>query len=148
MKKLTILLISLIIGSANLWADNKADDIVGNYEAESKGRICKVRIYQTGDTYTGQVYWVDEPRDENGNIKTDIKNPDPNLRKVPMSEVVLIRDIKFNGKNEWNGGTIYDPTRGKRFRVEVSLTNDKNTLKVRGKVGLFGYTVRWPRISK
>lgn len=148
MKKFVFTLAALIISVVTVLADNKADDIVGNYEATSDGKLSKVKIFKTGNTYTGQIYWVEEPKDANGNIKTDAKNPDASLRSTPMSEVILIKGVKFNGKDEWNGGTIYDPTKGKVYKVEITLSADKKTLNVRGKLGPFGRTVKWPRITK
>ena len=54
-----------------------ADRIIGTYLATYEGEESKVSIFKEDDgTYTARVIWVLNKYDENGNVKTDEKNPD------------------------------------------------------------------------
>jgi uncharacterized protein (DUF2147 family) len=46
----------------------------------------------------------------------------------------ILRDFKYKGANEWEGGKIYDPKNGKTYSCKMTLQG--NTLKVRGFVGI------------
>lgn len=58
----------------------------------------------------------------------------------------MLTAFKFNGDDEWKGSDIYDPESGKTYSSDMYL-KDKNTLKVRGYVGIsmFGRTETWLR---
>ena len=64
--------------------------------------------------------------------------------KLPMAMGLSI----YDGPGEWKGGDIYDPESGKTYSSYMFL-KDKNTLKVRGYVGisLFGRTEVWTRAN-
>ncbi len=76
----------------------------------------------------------------------DSENPDERLRDRPLTGLQIFKSFKYNGKNRWKGGTIYDPNIGKTYRCVITQI-DRDTLKVRGYVGvpLFGRTEYWRR---
>jgi len=57
-------------------------------------------------------------------------------------------DLKADG-NEWVDGQILDPTEGKIYRVNATLSEGEATLTVRGYVGieLFGRSQTWRRFK-
>lgn len=149
MKKLLFFIVALLMltFSSEAFAQGEADAVLGTYKAVQNGANSKVRISKTPEgKYTAQVFWVEELKDKNGNIKTDVKNPDAALRKVPVDQIVLIKEISYAGKGVWKNGKIYDPTRGKSFTVEVTF-KDAKTLQVKGSLGPFSQKVYWEKLD-
>lgn len=64
----------------------------------------------------------------------------------PMLGMVILKGLSKDGE-EWSGGTIFDPNKGKEYKCYISL-EDENKLKVRGFIGfsLIGRTQYWHRI--
>ncbi len=132
--------------------DNGADKIVGIYyviEPDSKEES-KVEIYKTASgKYEGKVIWLKEPRFPDGSYKTDIKNPDPNMRKVRGDQIVLLKNFTYNAKKEeWSGGEIYNPVEGKTYKAFMKFESPTK-LKVRGYIGVsaLGRSMYWTKIS-
>ncbi|MBO7637596.1 MAG: DUF2147 domain-containing protein [Treponema sp.] len=148
MKKI-ILTIALLLGAACAFAQNdKADNIIGKYEAEEGLDAYRVNITKSADdTYKAQIYWVADRLDKDGNVNTDTKNPDKSLRSTPIDRVVLFKGLKYNPeKQNWSGTKIYDPNRGIKVAVTVAFDNPK-VLKVKGTVLGIGETAVWRRIE-
>ena len=122
----------------------KADDIVGYWQTKGKNPA-KIQIYKTDDRYHGKIVWLTEAS-ENGKPKVDKKNPDLSKRGQPIVGLPILSGFKFDGNDEWEEGKIYDPESGKTYSCYLSL-KDKNTLKVRGYIGvsLLGRTEYWTR---
>lgn len=139
------LLVILFVGIANfLSAQVQADDILGKWITEGGKAI--VQMFKTSDgKYAGKIVWLKEPYDENGKPKTDIHNPNPDLRQRPILNLVFLGGFEFS-KNEWINGIIYDAESGNTYKAKISMT-DKNTLNLRGYVGspVFGRTTVWKR---
>jgi len=127
-------------------AQNKANDIMGNWLTTGK-EPAKIQIYKSGEKFYGKIVWLEIPT-ENGKPKVDINNPDKTKRNNPVIGLVILTGFKFDGDDEWKSGDIYDPESGKTYSSYLFL-KDKNTLKVRGYVGisLFGRTETWSRIN-
>lgn len=147
MRKFFVLLCLLPLAAAAAFAQNKADDIVGNWYAEQDGIGSYVAITRSPDgTYKAQVYWVEGSTAPDGTKYLDEKNPDKTLRNVPVDQIVLFSGLEFNEKkNNWGGTKIYDPTRGIKANVTCSLIDGNKTLKLRGSVLGIGETVEWTR---
>lgn len=128
----------------------QADAILGNYEAIEGGNGSRIKIFKQGDTYAGQIYWLSQPNDESGKPKTDIKNPDKSKRNNPVIGLIMIKDLKYDAKeNKWVGGTIYNPHNGKSYKSQVKFADDGKTLNVRGYIGIpaLGETRKWKKIN-
>ena len=147
MKKNLLLLLTFFLSAFVMSGQNQPDDIVGVWNAIQKGKASRVSITRASDgTYTGQVIWVEEKYDSDGNVRLDEKNPDKSLRNVPMDQVVLFQGLKFDEKkNNWSGTKIYDPTRGIRANVTCTLVENGEVLRLRGSVLGIGETVEWTR---
>jgi uncharacterized protein (DUF2147 family) len=68
-------------------------------------------------------------------------------KNKPILGMIIINGLKKDG-SEYNGGTILDPTNGKKYKCYISLeTPDK--LKLRGYIGiaLMGRTQYWSRVK-
>lgn len=137
MKKAILFLLAALcisVAFAQNPKNNNADAILGTYKVNHGGHQTKVRVYKTkNNTYYAQCIWVKDSIDPaTGKVYTDTKNPDKKLRSVPMTKVILFRGISHNEKKHcWDGGKVYDPTRGINANCTIEFVED-GRLKVRG----------------
>ena len=127
-------------------AQNAADKIVGLYHVVKDGRNSKVKIFKYGNGYRAQVVWLENMKNPDGTLRTDLKNPDESKRKTPSNQIVLVEKVTYNGEDAWEDGKIYDPTSGKVYRVEMYFEKP-NVLTVKGKLGPFFKRVYWNKIQ-
>jgi len=130
--------------------DFKADDILGVWMNEDKD--AQVEIYKDNGKYFGKIVWLLNPIDEETNKpKLDDKNEDISLRDRPVMGLLLLKDFVFDGDDEWEDGTIYDPKNGKTYScyMEFEDKDDMSTLKIRGYIGisLLGRTTYWTAVK-
>lgn len=147
MKQTIITLACLFTMVAPSIAQNFAGDkIIGTYWVEQDGDKSKVRFSKTGaNTYKAQIIWIEKAKDEKGNLRTDMKNPDKTKRQTPAGEIVLVKKVSYKD-GKWTGGEIYDPTRGKSFTVNIWFS-DAKTLCVKGSFGPFSEKVYWKKLE-
>ena len=149
MRKMFILLMGLFF-SFQLFAQSNADDITGKYYIikEDTKSESRVQIYKNADgKYEGKIIWLKNPNNPDGTPKYDLKNPNPELRKVKSDQVVLLKKFSFDEKNkEWTGGEIYDPEEGKTYKCRLKFESPTK-LKVRGYIGVpaLGKTMYWTK---
>ena len=136
--------------SLQVFSQSDADKLVGNYyviktETKSESRI---QIYKTSEgKYEGKIVWLKYPNHPDGTPKYDVKNPNPELRKVKSDRIVLLRNFTYDEKNkEWTGGEIYDPEEGKMYKCKLKFESSAK-LKVRGYIGVpaLGKTMYWTK---
>jgi uncharacterized protein (DUF2147 family) len=140
----SLILIAPVISFVH--SQNKADDIIGIWLTGGK-EPGKIQIYRSGEKFYGKIIWLKNPT-ENGKQRMDGNNPDKTKQSNPIIGLLILTGFRFDGDDEWKGGDIYDPESGKTYSSYLYL-NDKNTLKVRGYVGisLFGRTETWTRTN-
>lgn len=140
MKWMFMLVFGMLYPSAMLYT--AADDVIGTW-LTNRGKA-KIQIYKSGNKYYGKIVWLREPN-RDGKPKLDSKNPDAKLRNTPVVGLLMLKDFIYDD-GEWTGGDIYDPESGKTYSCKMSMP-DKNTLRVRGYIGisLFGRTEVWTR---
>ena len=92
--------------------------------------------------------WLEEPLRDNGEIKLDDKNPNPQLREQTILGLIIMKNLKFKRPNYWHDGSIYDARSGKTYSLEINMPNN-NILKLRGYLGvsLIGKTTIWKRVK-
>jgi len=151
MKKIgsiTILILVMTVWlGVNVNAQNKPDDILGIWFNEEK--TSKVEIYKLGSLYFAKIVWLKEPNDSiTGKPRVDNLNPDPKFHKTPLMGLVIMKNFAFNGKDEWEDGTIYDPKKGKTYSCYMKFEGSAK-LKIRGYIGvsLLGRTTYWFKTS-
>ena len=127
-KPLLLLTLFLLLAAVSLRA--QGDRLLGTYLVEHGDVQSTVRFTRNADgRYQCQVTWVsNEPRPD-GTYTLDVKNPDPSRRKV---------------RDRWGQSQIYDPTSGKKYRVELSF-KDSKTLVVKGMWGPFSRRIYWKK---
>ena len=125
------------------------DRIVGIYEVRHQGEHTKVSVTKDADgTYKGQVIWVEERLDEDGNVRLDDKNPDRSLRHVECDKIVLFSGLKYEpSKDKWSDAKLYDPTRGIRANMTCEFEAD-GKLKVKGSLLGFSQSIYWIPLEK
>lgn len=102
-----------------------------------------VEIYKKGGKYFGKVLTTKLPKDKNGKLRRDVKNPDPKKRNRTIQGLEVLSNFKLEGK-ELVGGKIYDSRTGKTYKGKIWI--EGNTLMLRGYLGLFYATREWTRI--
>ncbi|MCM1042094.1 MAG: DUF2147 domain-containing protein [Bacteroides sp.] len=132
-----------------------ADDLLGTYAIYEHGRqvMAHLNFYKADDgTYEARIVWLDQPDDDLGKPKTDVNNPKRELRHIPLTHVVIVRDLRYDARNyEWEGGRIYDPSTGKTYRCFIRF-EDEDTIRVKAYVGIIGFrfigrSFYWTRVS-
>lgn len=121
-------------------------NIEGVWLVEEKD--AKVEIAPCGERLCGEIVWLRDPLDENGQPERDDENPDPALCDRTVLGLRILQDFnpRPNTRGLWTEGTIYDPNNGKTYKCQISFEDD-DTLKIRGYIGfsLIGRTARWTR---
>ncbi|MBE0648395.1 MAG: DUF2147 domain-containing protein [Bacteroidales bacterium] len=140
----------LILGtSTGLTAQTyQADDIVGTWLNEEG--TAQVEVFKVGSQYYGKIVWLETPNDSvTGLPRTDKENPDPALNSKPLLGLVNLKGFVFDGDDEWEDGTIYDPKNGKTYSCKIEFENPQK-LKIRGYIGisLLGRTTYWTPVKK
>ncbi len=125
-----------------------SDQIVGRWMSEQKDLA--VEVYKVKDHYAGKVVWFDcsKPGTPPMAQHFDTENPNPKLRSRPWLGMNVLNDLKFNGTDEWNSGTVYDPNSGRTYRTVVRMASSKSIV-VRGYWGieLLGKNMRFNKVA-
>ncbi len=128
-------------------AAQDANQIVGYWltqDGDSQVRIFKA----TNGKYYGKIVWLEEPNEEDGTPKIDDENPNENLRGQPLMGLRLLNGFEYDKDDEeWEDGTIYDPTNGNTYKCYIWFEDKPEVLHLKGYVGvsLLGREVKWTR---
>ena len=145
---LAIMLMGGQITMAQNALNNNGDNIVGTYEGLQNGDRFRAKIEKLKDgTYRGQMLWLENDKDADGNKRLDEKNPDKSLRSTPADRIVVFSGLKYDAKKkEWNDTKIYDPQRGVRAKMTACFDKD-GSLAITGSVLMIRETVHWKKIQ-
>jgi uncharacterized protein (DUF2147 family) len=143
--KKILLILTLIVSASSFASDYKAEDIIGTWLSEKKDGVIKVSLVD--GKFRGHLIAFKKEKKDLGKVVLDKNNPDDKLKIRELRGIKMLWGFKFDD-DEWSGGKIYDPVSGKIYKSYMSL-DDKNTLSLRGYVGLpiFGRTSVWTRID-
>ena len=113
-------------------------------DASGKTRS-QVRIYEQDGALFGRIEKIIIPgKTDKCVLCTDERKDQPALG------LVIIRNMKKSAgvPNEWSGGDILDPEKGAVYTSRMILSDDAQSLNVRGYIGipLFGRSQSWQRI--
>jgi uncharacterized protein (DUF2147 family) len=141
----------MIVTMATVSFAASPDDILGAWDNQEKD--ARIEIFKCGEKFCGKIISLKDPNyppdlkeGMPGTPKLDHKNPKPELRKVPVIGLEIMRDFMFSGDNVWKGGKVYDPKSGNTYSGKMTLVSPAQ-LKLRGFIGisLFGRTDVWTR---
>jgi len=124
-----------------------ADLILGKWLNEDKD--AHIEVYKEAGKYFGKIVWLKEPIDTlTGKPKLDDENSDVTLQNRPVMGLVILKDFIFDGDDEWEDGTIYDPKNGKTYSCYMEF-DDEGILKIRGYIGFswIGRSSYWTRVN-
>ncbi|RZK76792.1 MAG: DUF2147 domain-containing protein [Pedobacter sp.] len=143
MKHITILLL-IVAASFKGFSQNK-DQIIGKWVNSTSE--ANIEITKRSDKYFGKIVWLKDPKDEKGNIKTDVKNPNASLRTKTIVGLEILKDFVYEDGG-WTGGTIYDPKSGKTYKCNMTVKSNGD-LSMRGYIGisLIGRSETWKRVK-
>ncbi len=141
---LPILFFFLLTGAK---AQCDASDLIGKWWTTDWKS--KVEIYKKDGKYYGDIVWMKNPRTEDGELKRDKNNPDPDKRDRTIRGLTIFKDMECTEENMLEDGTLYDPESGKEYSGWMTL-KDENTLKVRGYIGvsMLGRTEHFKRVDQ
>lgn len=137
MKKHFLFLVILLIISSGLIAQK---EYLGKWLSPSKKGV--VETFVQGNKLFGKLIWVQTER-------KDIYNKDKNLRNREVKGLLLFSNFSWED-NQWVDGKIYDPEGGSTYSCKMWLSDDKQTLNVRGYIGvsILGRTEKFTKYNK
>ncbi len=142
----SILLMALIVTIApQLFAQQ--DPIIGKWKTiddETGEPKSIVEIYMRNGKFYGRIDSLFRKPGEDPNPKCDKCPEDDPRYNQPILGMEIIKDMVKDG-DEYKGGTILDPKKGKIYRCKLWLKDGK--LKVRGYLAIFYRTQTWYRVK-
>lgn len=110
-----------------------------------------IEIYQHDDELRGRIVEILQPGDKakrNSAGKVICTTCEGDRHNQPVEGMVILKGLKKDGE-EWKGGTIFDPSRGKQYNAKMELVSP-DRLEVRGYIGFsfVGRTQTWHRAKE
>jgi uncharacterized protein (DUF2147 family) len=139
-KRMNILQLVLMLSFSLVTPRQELNDITGVWWTSDKES--KIMIIKNTNFYSGNVTWLLNPLNKNGQPLQDLRNPDVSKRTRPIIGLEVLSVIS-SGNNEYLG-KIYDAKSGKTYNVTVILNNNKLQINVR--VGFLKHQESWTRI--
>lgn len=143
MKKITLL---ILLTTLSLSGFSQAKDLIlGNY-VNASGEA-HVEISKKNEKYYGKIVWLKNPKNEQGAIKTDVRNPDDKLKLKPLLGLEILKDFVYDG-DKWTDGKIYDPKSGKTYSCNITRKSSGD-LNIRGYIGIsiIGRSEVWKKVN-
>ncbi|MGI4720608.1 MAG: DUF2147 domain-containing protein [Janthinobacterium lividum] len=103
-----------------------------------------VRVTEEGGVLNGKIEKLFRPADQDQNPKCTACE---GARKdQPIIGMTILSGLKKDG-NEYTGGEILDPAKGKTYKSKATLKDNGSKLEVRGYIGapMFGRSQTWVR---
>lgn len=142
LKKTLLSLFTVLLTSGLLFAQKDITGVWKTIDDETGKAKSHVQIYKTkSGKYAGKVVKILDPSRQDA-----VCDKCSDWRKdKPVMGMVIVLNMEKDG-DEYTGGEILDPKKGKVYRCKMWL-EDENTLKVRGYLGPFYRTQTWYRVE-
>lgn len=106
-----------------------------------------VQIFECEGLMCGRIIWLLVPRDPQGELNLDRKNPVPALRQRKLCGLTIIWGLRPTGSNNWVDGWFYNPDDGKTYRVKAQLKSDDVIIaRIYSGIPIFGKTKTLTRV--
>jgi uncharacterized protein (DUF2147 family) len=115
-----------------------------NIDDETGKPKALIRITETGGALQGQIEKLfREPGEEQNPLCAKCEGA---KKDQPITGMVILSGLKKDG-DEYTGGEILDPAKGKTYKSKMHLTDGGKKLSVRGYIGtpMLGRTQTWVR---
>lgn len=127
---------------------SQAQSIVGQWKTvdDETGKTKSiVELYNDNGKIYGKIVKLLLPEDQN---KPCIKCTGKDYNQ-PIEGLVFVKGLsKDKDANEYEGGTIFDPEKGKEYKCKMWIDKDApDTLNVRGYIAFFYRTQNWYRVT-
>jgi uncharacterized protein (DUF2147 family) len=136
----------LILVFSLMFCFTQGQDVFGKWKTiddETGEAKSIVEIYKDNGKVFGKIVEILNPDRKNA-ICTKCEGKD---KDKPILGFVLIRNLEKDGKY-YEGGTIFDPQKGKKYKCRIGLDDDnKDLLQVRGYIAFFYATQYWERVK-
>jgi uncharacterized protein (DUF2147 family) len=119
-----------------------------NTISDQDGRAtATVQIADSGGVYRGTVRALLVPAEPNDSVCGRCSGDRRGRRIVGMEILSGMHHVGDSARREWGGGEILDPETGKTYKAIMTLSDDGQTLTVRGYIGfsVFGRSQKWKR---
>lgn len=137
---------------------------VSTAQAASNSSNSPVGFWKTIDDETGKVKSIVQIRKKNGKLSGKVvklfRKPPQEMHPIcnkctdyrkdkPILGMTILWDLEQDD-DEWSGGWITDPNKGKTYSCYIAVENGGKKLKVRGYLGLalLGRTQYWHKVAK
>ena len=138
-------LIAMMFAMPAAWAQNASPAGVWKTIDDETGKPKSlVRITEENGVLTGKIEKLFRPADQDQNPKCTACE---GARKdQPIIGMTILSGLKKDG-NEYTGGEILDPSKGKTYKSKAALKDNGRKLEVRGYIGapMFGRSQTWVR---
>jgi len=131
-----------ILTTGSLWA---ADPIVGKWKTiddETKKEKSVVELYLQDGQVFGKVLQLLDPKEKG---KACEKCTGANKGK-PVEGMVILKNMKDQG-DEWAGGTILDPAKGKEYKSKMKIIEGGNKLQTKGCIAFLCRSQIWVKAN-
>jgi uncharacterized protein (DUF2147 family) len=128
-----------------LMATGQKDKVLGKWWND-KG-TAQIKIFESTDgKFYGKIVYMDNPE------KLDKNNPFPERRDQKIMGLIILRKFSYNSKKEqWSGGTIYDPDNGKSYDCYMWFNDNPDVLSIKGYVlgmKFIGRETKWKKVKE
>jgi uncharacterized protein (DUF2147 family) len=143
MKQIALL---ILLTALSLSGFSQAKDVIIGKYVNASGEA-HVDIYKKNEKYYGKIVWLKNPKNEQGAIKTDVRNPEDKLKLKPLLGLEILKDFIYDG-DKWTDGKIYDPKSGKTYSCNITRTANGD-LNIRGYIGIsiIGRSEVWKKVN-
>ncbi|MEX5746582.1 DUF2147 domain-containing protein [Massilia sp. X63] len=138
-------LIAMMFAMPAAWAQNASPAGVWKTIDDETGKPKSlVRITEENGTLTGRIEKLFRPADQDQNPKCT--SCEGARKDQPIIGMTILSGLKKDG-NEYTGGEILDPAKGKTYKSKATLKDNGSKLEVRGYIGapMFGRSQTWVR---
>eukprot|EP01114_Cavostelium_apophysatum_P007581 TRINITY_DN19717_c0_g1_i1.p4 TRINITY_DN19717_c0_g1~~TRINITY_DN19717_c0_g1_i1.p4 ORF type:complete len:149 (-),score=43.36 TRINITY_DN19717_c0_g1_i1:558-1004(-) len=138
------LLAMMIAAPAAMAQNTSAAGVWKTIDDETGKPKSLVRITEENGVLTGKIDKLFRPADQDQNPKCTACE---GARKdQPLIGMTILSGLKKDG-NEYTGGEIMDPAKGKTYKSKAQLKDNGSKLEVRGYIGapMFGRSQTWVR---
>jgi uncharacterized protein (DUF2147 family) len=106
----------------------------------------KVEFYSCDNSLCGRISWLKDEYDKDGKLLTDIYNPNPALRSVPVVGLVIMYDITPTDEEGVWEGRVYNPRDGRTYDFWLTVESESQIMiEGCGLYGLICQTHMWDR---